>query len=222
MPKKINIGIIDDHDIVRKGLSQLLQNMGDYVVTEEYSSGVSFINNLPDKKELPDVYLLDYSMPMMNGLEVLQEAKEINPNAKFLMLTQNLEDKIKVEAYDKGARGFLSKTCQAPELGQSIINVVTTGYDNFEEILRLLRNKNTIEQLTNEERANLTARELQLLELVCNEKEYTYQEIADQMNLSIKSVDACRSQLFQKLDVKSKVGLVLYSFAHKLTKPFNL
>ncbi|MEP3968937.1 MAG: helix-turn-helix transcriptional regulator, partial [Nonlabens sp.] len=71
-----------------------------------------------------------------------------------------------------------------------------------------------------EEKANLNPRELQLLELVCNEKEYTYQEIADQMNLSIKSVDACRSQLFQKLDVKSKVGLVLYSFAHKLTKPF--
>ncbi|WP_405369418.1 response regulator [Nonlabens sp. Asnod2-A12] len=220
MAKKINIGIIDDHDIVRKGLSQLLQNMGDYVVTEEHSSGVSFINNLPDNKELPDVYLLDYSMPMMNGLEVLQEAKEINPNLKFLMLTQNIEDKIKVEAYDKGARGFLSKTCQAPELGQSITNVVTTGYDNFEEILRLLRNRNTIEQLTKEEKANLTARELQLLELVCDEKEYTYQEIADQMNLSIKSVDACRSQLFQKLDVKSKVGLVLYSFAHKLTKPF--
>jgi DNA-binding CsgD family transcriptional regulator len=99
--------------------------------------------------------------------------------------------------------------------------VVRTCYDNFDEILKLLRNKDSIKDLSDIDKTNVTDRELQLLELVCHENEYTYQEIADQMNLSIKSVDACRSQLFQKIGAKSKVGLVLYSFHYKLTAPFS-
>ncbi|AGC77540.1 LuxR family two component transcriptional regulator [Nonlabens dokdonensis] len=221
MGKKISLGIIDDHDIVRKGIKELLHNMGDFEVIEEHANGVAFLNNMPEKSKLPDLYLLDYSMPMMNGIEVLKEVKKIAPDAKFLLLTQHLDDPLKVNAYDNGARGFLNKTCTAQQLDSSIKNVVRTGYDNFDEILKLLRNKNSLKELNDKQQYDLTDRELQLLELVCHENEYTYQQIADQMNLSIKSVDACRAQLFQKIGVKSKVGLVLYSFHHKLTQPFN-
>lgn len=221
MANKIKIGIIDDHDIVRKGIKELLHNMGDFNVIEEHANGVAFLQNLPDKNNLPDVYLLDYSMPMMNGIEVLKEAKEQAPDAKFLLLTQHLDDPLKVSAYDNGARGFLNKTCTAQQLDSSIKNVVRTGYDNFDEILKLLRNNDSLKELNAKEKYDLSDRDMQLLQLVCHENEYTYQQIADQMHLSIKSVDACRAQLFQKIGVKSKVGLVLYSFEHKLTKPFN-
>lgn len=220
MEQAIRIGIIDDHDIVRKGLKELLENMGSFKVVEEHANGLAFINHFKENKHPAQLYLLDYSMPMMNGVEVLKEMTALQPEAKFVLLTQHLDDDLKIKAYENGARGFLNKTCNAQQLKQTIENVINLGYDNFEEILRLLRNKKSIKEIPEHTKASLTDRELQLLELVCDEQEFTYQEIADAMNLSIKSVDACRSQLFTKLDVKSKVGLVLYCYHNNVTKPF--
>lgn len=220
MTKKHRIGIIDDHDIVRKGIKELLHNMRVFEVVEEYGNGVAFLQDLEQKEETPDLYILDYSMPMINGIQVLKEARETQPDAKFLLLTQHLNDALKIEAYDAGSRGFLNKTCTAAQLKSSIENVIKLGYDNFEEILRLLRSQKLVANLSAQQRSDLSAREFHLLELVCSDKEYTYQEIADLMNISVKTVDACRAVMFQKLGVKSKVGLVLYSFRHQLTAPF--
>ncbi|ARN78018.1 hypothetical protein BST97_08400 [Nonlabens spongiae] len=220
MASKISVGIVDDHKIVRNGLKQLLEMNEDFEVTIEYENGLRFVKEVEELEEKPNVFLLDYSMPMMNGLQVLKELKNQNSSIKCIILTQHDDQGIKIDAYEVGARGFLNKTCDLDELVSTINRVHEHGYDNFEEILKLLRNKTTVESLGSRAREQFTNRELQLIELICNDNEYTYQQIADHMNLSIKSVDACRSQLFQKLDVRSKVGLVLYSFHYKLTHPF--
>ncbi len=220
MASKIKVGIVDDHKIVRNGLKQLLEMNEDFEVTIEYENGLRFVKEVEELETKPNVFLLDYSMPMMNGLHVLKELKSQNSSVKCIVLTQHDDQEIKINAYEAGARGFLNKTCDLDELVGTINRVHEQGYDNFEEILKLLRNKKTVETLGSKAREQFTERELQLIELICNESEYTYQQIADRMNLSIKSVDACRSQLFQKLDIRSKVGLVLHSYHHKLTHPF--
>lgn len=220
MASQINVGIVDDHKIVRNGLKQLLEMNDAFKVSVEFENGLRFVKEVAYLKQIPDVFLLDYSMPIMNGLQVLQELKAQDSGLKCIVLTQHNDQNIKVDAYEAGARGFLSKTCDLEHLVATITRVHNQGYDNFEEILKLLRNKKTVEDLGNEAREQLTDREMTLIELVCDEAEFTYQQIADRMNLSIKSVDACRSQLFQKLDVRSKVGLVLHSYNHKLTSPF--
>jgi DNA-binding NarL/FixJ family response regulator len=214
---KISICIIDDHKIVRQGLKELIEKLGDYKVSHEFENGLEFLNSLPLEKE-PDMYILDYSMPNMTGIEVLKQLEEKDEEYKVLLLTQHLDETIINEAYNYGARGFLNKNCTAQDLKFAIDNIVKIGYNNVSEILKRIRNYD--EKPDKKATFILTDRELHFLTLVCNEKEYTYEQIADIMDVSIKSIDVYRTSLFDKFNIKSKVGLVLFSFKNKLTEPF--
>lgn len=215
--KEINICLIDDHKIVRQGLKELLEKMGNYTVIHEFESGVNFINSLPLSPE-PDLYILDYSMPYMTGVEVLQAVKANENEMKFLLLTQNFEEDIIDKAYYYGARGFLNKNCTAQELKSSVDNIINAGYNNVAEILKRIRKYET--NPVPSHHIKLSERELEFLTLVCQEEEYTYDQIADIMGLSVKSIEAYRAALFDRYDIKSKVGLVLFSYKHQLTPPF--
>lgn len=210
------IGIIDDHQIVRQGLKDLLGNLGNYKVILEYENGISFLSALPDLKKIPDLFILDYSMPSINGIEVLKEMSESYPEYKVLLLTQHFEEQIINDAYTYGARGFLPKTCTAHDLKFAIDNIVKIGYNNVSEILKRIRNHKEIPQKP----MSLTEKELKFLELVCDERELTYDQMAEIMGCSVKSIDVYRAALFEKYGIKSKTGLVLFSFKNKLTKPF--
>ncbi len=214
---KINICIIDDHEIVRQGLKDLLEKLGSFKVISEYENGELFIDSLPHDTK-PDVYILDYSMPKMNGIEVLQTLEEKEEEYKVLLLTQHFDETIINDAYNYGARGFLHKNCSAHDLKFAIENIVKIGYNNVSEILK--RIKNYVPKDLNTEKINLTLRELEFLTLVCNENEYTYEQMAEIIGVSVKSIDGYRTHIFEKYNIKSKVGLVLFSFKNKLTAPF--
>lgn len=217
--EKINIALIDDHQIVRQGLKELLEKMGGYKVLYEFDSGANFLEGLPLVPP-PDLYILDYSMPHMNGLQVLQALEGKEEEMKVLMLTQNIDENIINQAYHYGARGFLHKNCTAAELKMAIENIVKIGFDNVTDILKRMRHFEDTKTGKSLSQIILSQREQHFLELVCDEKEYTYEQMADIMNVSIKSIEAYRTALFERFNIKSKVGLVLFSFQHKLTKPF--
>ncbi|KAF2082338.1 response regulator transcription factor [Flavobacterium sharifuzzamanii] len=215
--EQINICIIDDHSIVRQGLKELLHKIGDYRVINEFDNGEDFLKAIPINPT-PDIYILDYSMPYMNGIEVLKILEEKEEEFKILLLTQHLDEQIIDSAYHHGARGFLHKNCTAHDLKFAIDNIIKIGYNNVSEILKRVRNyDNSGEKKSN---ITLTQRELDFLKLVCDERELTYDQMAEIMNLSIKSIEAYRAALFEKYNIKSKVGLVLFSFKHRLTEPF--
>jgi len=212
------ICIIDDHAIVRQGLKELLQKLSNYKVVAEFDNGEDFLAALPlDAK--PDLYILDYSMPSKNGIEVLQELEELDDEYKVLLLTQHFDEQLINDAYHHGARGFLHKNCTAHDLKFAIDNIVKIGYNNVSEILKRIRN---YESPTEKEKQNivLSERERTFLELVCDEQEYTYEQMADIMQLSVKSIEAYRAALFERYGIKSKVGLVLFSYKYRLTAPF--
>lgn len=212
------ICIIDDHAIVRQGLKELLQKLSNYKVVAEFDNGEDFLAALPlDAK--PDLYILDYSMPSKNGIEVLQELEELDDEYKVLLLTQHFDEQLINDAYHHGARGFLHKNCTAHDLKFAIDNIVKIGYNNVSEILKRIRN---YESPTEKEKQNivLSERERTFLELVCDEQEYTYEQMADIMQLSVKSIEAYRAALFERYGIKSKVGLVLFSYKYRLTTPF--
>jgi DNA-binding NarL/FixJ family response regulator len=215
---KMTICIIDDHQIVRQGLKELLQKMNNYSVIHEFDSGDDFLEALPLTPQ-PDMYILDYSMPNKNGIEVLQALEEKEEEYKVLLLTQHFEEEIINQAYHHGARGFLHKNCTAHDLRFAIDNIVKIGYNNVSEILKRIRNFQ-VEGAKQKDEISLSPRELHFLTLVCDEKEYTYDQMADIMNLSVKSIESYRAALFERFDIKSKVGLVLFSFKYKLTPPF--
>lgn len=216
--EKTTICIIDDHAIVRHGLKELLEKISNFEVIQEFDNGEDFLEALPLQPK-PDMYILDYSMPNMNGIEVLQALEEKEEEYKVLLLTQHFEEQIINEAYNHGARGFLHKNCTAHDLKFAIDNIVKIGYNNVTEILKRIRNHQTDTSKIKEE-ITLSPRELHFLKLVCDEKELTYDQMADIMNLSVKSIESYRAALFERYNIKSKVGLVLFSFKYKLTEPF--
>ncbi len=216
--EKTAICIIDDHKIVRHGLKELLQKMGRYTVDFEFENGEEFLSALPIENG-PKLFILDYSMPVTNGIEVLRALEDREEEYKVLLLTQHFDEDIINAAYHHGARGFLHKNCTAAELQFAIENILKIGYNNVTEILKRVRQYDGARNNTSENIV-LSAREFEFLKLVCDERELTYDQIADIMHLSVKSIEAYRTALFERYNIKSKVGLVLFSFKYKLTEPF--
>ncbi|MHA3787047.1 response regulator transcription factor [Flavobacterium hauense] len=216
---KITIGIVDDHKIVRQGLKELLEKISNYKVIAEFENGNDFLNALP-LKEKPNLFIIDYSMPGLNGVEVLKQLEEKDEEYKVLLLTQHFDEQIIDAAYHHGARGFLHKNCTAQDLKFAIDNIASIGYNNVVEILKRVRKYDPTAGSGPKSDIKLTEREHHFLKLVCNEKEYTYDQMADIMNVSVKSIESYRTALFEKYNIKSKVGLVLFSYKHKLTEPF--
>ncbi len=214
---KITICLIDDHKIVRQGLKDLLEKMGNYQIISEFDSGEEFLEAIPLQMQ-PDIYILDYSLTKMNGIEVLKQLEILDEEFKILLLTQQFDEQIIDDAYKYGARGFLNKNCTAHDLKFAIDNIVTIGYNNISEILK--RIKNIENNDSKNKKIDLSNREYEFLKLVCNEKELTYEQMGQIMGLSTKTVESYRASLFEKFKIKSKVGLVLFSFKHRLTEPF--
>jgi DNA-binding NarL/FixJ family response regulator len=192
--------------------------MGNYKVLHEFENGDDFLAALP-LTPVPDIYILDYSMPNKNGVEVLQDLENREEELKVLLLTQHFDEQIINAAYHHGARGFLHKNCTAHDLKFAIDNIIKIGYNNVSEILKRIRNYDLSGE-TKKETVDLNARELEFLRLVCDEQELTYEQMADSMNLSIKTIETYRAALFDRFNIKSKVGLVLFSFKYRLTEPF--
>jgi DNA-binding NarL/FixJ family response regulator len=138
---------------------------------------------------------------------------------KVLLLTQHFDEQIINTAYHHGARGFLHKNCTAHDLKFAIDNIIKIGYNNVSEILKRIRNYDLSGE-TKKQTVVLNERELEFLRLVCDEQELTYEQMADSMNLSIKTIETYRAALFDRFNIKSKVGLVLFSFKYRLTEPF--
>jgi len=217
--EKTTIGIIDDHKIVRQGLKELLEKISNYKITAEFDNGADFLVALPLESP-PDLFILDYSMPGMNGIEVLKALEEIEGEYKVLLLTQHFDEQIIDAAYHHGARGFLHKNCTAHDLKFAIDNIVKIGYNNVSEILKRMRNYDESPSKDAKSQIVLSDRELEFLKLVCDERELTYDQMADSMGLSVKSIESYRTALFERFGIKSKVGLVLFSFKYQITPPF--
>ena len=215
--EKITIAIIDDHKIVRQGLKELLEKLTIFSVIYEFESGSEFLEKLPLNPS-PDIYIIDYSMPEINGIEVLKALELRDEEYKTLLLTQHSDEQIINDAHYYGTRGYLHKNCTATELKTALLNIKNTGYTNISDALSRIKNYEPSEILI--ENPQLSARELEFLTLVCDPKEYTYDLMAQMMSISIKSIDNYRTSLFDRFNIKSKVGLVLFSHKYKLTKPF--
>lgn len=217
--EKTTIGIIDDHKIVRQGLRELLHKMNGFKVTHEFENGDDFLTALP-MEEQPELFILDYSMPNKNGIEVLQALEERDEEYKVLLLTQHFDEQIIDAAYHHGARGFLHKNCTAQDLKFAIENIMKIGYTNVSEILKRIRNYDAHSEKNLQHTIVLSEREMNFLKLVCDERELTYEQMADIMRLSVKSIESYRTALFERYNIKSKVGLVLFSFKYRITEPF--
>jgi len=218
-----SICLVDDHHLVRGGLQSLIEHEGTFVVTAQYANGKELIDALPHLDPIPDVIVLDIEMPVMNGRQTLRALQDMPQTYKVLMLTVSADDETVLEMVRAGARGFLPKYCSRQELYEALLQIIEQDYYHSELEVGVLhqsvRNGGQGQGRTARiAQPVLTQRELQFLRLVCDKRELPYKLIADEMGVSLRTVDGYRDALFLKLDIKTKTGLVFYALRHRLVR----
>src|SRR5690606_33410080 len=156
-----------------------------------------------EKEPLPDLVFLDINMPGMGGMELSKWMQKNHPQIPVLVLSMKDDESTIISMLRNGVKGYLSKNIDPVELGNAINSVLEKGYYYTDQITGKL-----LFQLSHENEIPVfNARELHFLQLACSE--LTYKEIADLMCLSFKTIDGYRKNVFDKMNVKSRVGMVL-------------
>jgi len=212
MTTNITVGLVDDHVLLRNGLAALVKNIGHQVVIEA-NDGKDFISKLQNGPH-PEVVLMDINMPVMDGYETAAYMKQHFPDIKVLALSMYDDEAAIIRMLKNGARGYILKDSDTPELKSAIEAVLTKGFYYTEMITgKLLHTINSSdEEGTTRKVLNLNEREMEFLKLSCSEM--TYKEIADKMHLSPRTIDGYRDSLFDKLKIKTRVGLAIYAIKH--------
>ncbi|MBU5594013.1 response regulator transcription factor [Amphibacillus sp. MSJ-3] len=206
----IRIIVIDDHDVVRKGVIAYLETEDDFQVIGEACSGNEGVEIVLEKK--PDVVLMDLIMENGNGIEATKQIKTVFPDCKVIVLTSYYDDKQIFPVLEAGAFSYLLKTASAEEI-VSAIKKAYHGENVIEpKVAHRVMNRFQGKQLTLHDQ--LTERELEVL--ICLANGATNQEIADQLFIGIKTVKTHVSNILRKLDVHDRTQAAVYAHRHRL------
>ncbi|MEO6719294.1 MAG: response regulator transcription factor [Ferruginibacter sp.] len=202
--QKINIIIADDHVLFIEGLRLLLKDEADIQVTDVASDGKELLDIID--RHSADLVLLDIKMPKINGLESIRYIRQINRNIKIIILSSYNDDHLVNKAKEYGANGYLLKDCSKEDLLQTI-RLVNSGQSCFPYLPPQASNDfdskdNFVKQL------KLTERELEILHLIG--KNYTNQQIANQLGLVKFTVDTHRKNINQKLGINNPAALMKF------------
>ena len=211
---RFTVGMVDDHQLFLMSLKLMLDSF------EHCKAGVMALNGkdlqekMTDLDTLPDVFLIDVNMPVMDGIATANWLTEHYPAIKLVALSMNDSDKAIIGMIRAGCCAYLLKDTHPDELEKALNEVMAKGFYNADvsniNFRRLLISEK------NDEAANVSEKERKFLQLACSDM--TYKQIAVQMTLSEKTIDGYRETLFKKLKVQSRVGMVLEAVRKSLVK----
>jgi DNA-binding NarL/FixJ family response regulator len=218
MHDKHNIAVVDDHTLFRKGLISLINVFPNFDVILEASNGKDFIQRL-NPEQLPEIVLMDISMPEMDGYATCEWLKSHYPSIKVLALSTMDAETAIIKMIRSGAKGYIVKDADLSELKLAFSELLSIGFFYNElvsrkvihSISRIVEDNDAVTALQ-----KLSDNELNFLRLSCSEK--TYQEIANEMFKSEKTIDGYRAELFKKLNVSSRVGMVMYAIKNGIVQ----
>lgn len=208
-----SIAIVDDHLLFAQSLQTLVSSFNEYDVILHAANGKEFIDMLTNNGKDPDVVLLDINMPIMDGIETMSWIKEHKPELKVIALSMDDTEDTIIKMLRNGAKGYLLKDIHPNIFKQALSDVIEKGFYFSDRITNTLLDTLDKKEAGKKE-VMLKDRELEFLKHACSEK--TYKEIASEMCLSPKTIDGYRESLFEKLQVKSRIGLVLYAIKHDI------
>jgi two-component system invasion response regulator UvrY len=214
---KIKVALADDHVLLRRGLASLIDSFDEYTVILEADNGLELQQKI-NKENLPDLVLLDINMPKMDGFATAQWLKQTFPLVKIMALSMYDHESSVIRMFKSGAKGYILKDCEPHELKAALDSIITKGYFYSELVTgKLIHNINKMEEDADMRNlSHLNEKELQFLKLACTEM--TYKEIADNMFLSPRTIDGYRDALFEKLNLKTRVGLVMYAIKNGIVQ----
>lgn len=202
----IKVALVDDHKLLRNSLGILIEMLQGFQIILQADNGKDFISQL-EKGLLPDIALVDITMPVMDGIETTLYVTKHYPDIKVLALSMIRNDLIVIRMLKNGARGYILKDCEPLELKNALHDVFEKGYYYNELFTPLMKAK---ERHGDEVYLKmLNEQEITFLRWACSEK--THKEIAIEMGLSHRTIDGYRDSLLKKLNLTSRVGLVLFA-----------
>lgn len=210
--KVIKIALADDHTLLRAALAAAIGRLPNLSVIFEADHGRELISKI-EAGHIPDIILLDLNMPQMDGYDTARWLQAHYPNIHVIILSMYDTEPTMIRLLQVGVKGFLKKDTDLGELRAAIHCVMESGYyytnNTTGRLINLFRKSQEHSMLM---KAMLTETEMRFLKWVCTD--LTYKEIAKEMHLNVRAIDNLRDNLFGKLEVKNRVGLVMYSIRH--------
>lgn len=216
-PEAVKLALVDDHTLFRKGLVSLIEMVDpNYDILFEADNGIDLQHKI-NPENPPDIILMDITMPGMDGFASVQWLGVHFPLVKILVVSMIEKEETIVRMLKLGVKGYLCKDVEPKELGEALRAVHNKGYYYTDfitgKLVHSLQHGAAPESAGNNLHL-LNDREKTFMQFACSE--LTYNEIAAKMFLSPKTIDGYRDALFEKLQVKSRVGLALYAVKHGL------
>jgi two-component system, NarL family, invasion response regulator UvrY len=205
-----NIFLVDDHVLLRDALAAYIDTFDGCRVVGLAADGLELIKNI-DKGTQPDMVILDLNMPNMDGYTTAEWLKKNKPHVKILILTMYDSDVALIRLLQTGVRGFMKKDIMPHDLKTAIQSVADNGYYYCNTATGRLASFFYQNEKGHSafEKSLLTAMEISFLKLASTD--LTYKQIAAQLGMTARAIDGYRDALFEKLDVKSRVGLAIYA-----------
>lgn len=211
---KTSIAIVDDHILIAKALADMLTKLGEYDVLYEVENGALLMEKFKNKNNIPQILLLDVSMPVMDGFETAKWVSENYPEVIIMALSMQNDEQSLVKMIKCGASGYILKNIHPMGLSKALQSLLERGFYypdwvNAKVLISLVDKDRKSDTLI-----SFSERELELFKYVCSEM--SYKEIAEKMYCSPRTVEGYRNAIFEKLNLKTRVGLAVYAMKNGL------
>ena len=218
--RQVRVMVVDDHEIMRDGLREVLERTGNFEVVGQAGDGASAVNIAMKLK--PDVIVMDVMMPLKNGIDACREITEALPDTKVLILTASTEEDAVVEAVAAGATGFLQKYSGKEKLLDTVREVADGKYRIPSNVLRSVFAgiRGTAEQKTTDGPKSLTQRDREILTLFA--QGLSYAEIAEARNIQPLTVRNAIYSIQDKLGIDTKQELVVWAVRNGLLDNYQI
>lgn len=213
-PGKTRIGIVDDQQLFLKSLCALVNSFEDFETVVDALNGEQLLAKLENLTLLPDILLVDVNMPTMDGLATVSAIVKNYPAIMMVALSMEDDDATIINMIKAGCCAYLLKDIHPNELEKALEEIHKNGYYNADTLN--INYRRLILHSGRQETAGLNEREIKFLRLASSE--LTYKQIASQMFLSERTIDGYRESVFQKLNVQSRVGMVMEAIRLKIVK----
>lgn len=214
---KHSLVIVDDHVLISNAIRSIISDFKDFEVLYECYNGQELVKAFAAGQPVPEIVLLDVSMPIMNGFETALWLKINHPSVLVLALSMQNDETSLIKMVRNGARGYLLKNTSPTELEEALHIVIKNAYyyPDWASSILFTKGSKPSKKAHNDTVIDLLSEKEQLFLILCT-TEMSYKEIGDKMSVSGRTVEKYRDQLFQKLRLKSRVGLAMYALKNNL------
>lgn len=206
---KHSIVIVDDHILIAQALRGIIENFENFEVLYECVNGKDLQQKLKATKQVPAIILLDISMPIMDGFETAKWLQDTHPEILIMTLSMQDDEQSVIKMIKNGANGYLLKNTHPAELEKALTKMINHGYYYPDWASKLVFASLNEDKKIISNSFKITERESEFLKLAITEM--SYKEIADKMCCSPRTVEGYRDTLFEKLELKSRVGLAVFA-----------